>query len=65
MTISFLVLLQMEMYSKDQARQSLIVLFLINPYWLTWIREMISSCRLCDSSFMISLMEELRREIGL
>jgi len=65
MTISFLVFLQIEIYSKAHAKQSWIVLLLMNPYWLTCIKVRITSCNLWDRSFVINLIEELRREKGM
>jgi hypothetical protein len=52
-------------YSKDQAKQSWIVLDLINPYWLRWIMPLITPWSLIAKIFVRSLMEQFIGEIGL
>lgn len=64
-TISLLDDLQIWRYSNAQARQSWIVVDLMNPYWFLWISLMITCCNLWANSLVSSFMVELRRDIGL
>ena len=53
------------MYSNDQARQSCIVLFFMNPYWFWWTRGIITLCSRSDMILVNSFKTEFRREMGL
>lgn len=59
--ISFLDWWHWCMYWKDQARQSWIVLFLINPYWLRCISSRMTSCNLSAKILVMILMMLFRR----
>jgi hypothetical protein len=52
-------------YSKDQAKQSWMVLVLINPYWLRWTNFVMRGYSLLARSFVMTLIEELSSETGL
>ena len=64
-TISFFDCQQRRRYSIDHAKQSFIVLVLIKSYWLLWIKFLITLRNRFASSFMISFIEQIGREIGL
>lgn len=52
-------------YSCAQARQSWIVLVLMNPYWFLWTISLITICSQMAKSFVIIFRVQLRSEIGL
>ena len=52
-------------YSKAQARQSWMVLVLINPYWFLWIKGIMILCNLLARIFVSSFMQVFKSEIGL
>ena len=64
-TISFLEWWHKWRYSKDQARQSWIVLVLMKPYWFWCTSWRITLCSLFANSFVINLIEQFSKEIGL
>lgn len=65
MIASLLLCLHWCMYSKLHVRQSCIERVLINPYWLRWMRRMITCWRRSANNFVISFRMQLRRDICL
>jgi hypothetical protein len=64
-TNSFFALYHKCIYSKDQAKQSCIFLFLIKPYWFWCIALKITYWNLFASSLVNNLIELFSKEIGL
>jgi hypothetical protein len=65
MMISFLDGWHWCIYCYVQDRQYWIVLDLMNPFWLVWMRRMILPCNLLAINFVMILSAQFKREIGL